>query len=125
MAGPDPQFNYNYRNDTMTSSPAAEMVYGACVTFGIVIPLMFCYYKCVKFKDKLAKKREIFRNTNTEAVASLPRVPSSCSICLDTFKQNDVIRQMPCNHEFHKTCIDPWLVNYRIECPMCRRKLNV
>ncbi|XP_029463436.1 E3 ubiquitin-protein ligase RNF128 isoform X2 [Rhinatrema bivittatum] len=43
----------------------------------------------------------------------------SCAVCIDAYKPNDVVRVLTCNHFFHKTCIDPWLLEHRT-CPMCK-----
>ncbi|XP_075429432.1 E3 ubiquitin-protein ligase RNF128 isoform X2 [Ascaphus truei] len=43
----------------------------------------------------------------------------SCAVCIDTYKPNDVVRILTCNHFFHKNCIDPWLLDHRT-CPMCK-----
>ena len=45
---------------------------------------------------------------------------NTCYICLDDFKEENIIRQINCNHIFHKTCIDPWLLNESYKCPVCR-----
>lgn len=42
-----------------------------------------------------------------------------CAICIELFKPADVVRLLPCRHEFHKLCIDPWLLENRT-CPMCK-----
>ncbi|XP_062130609.1 E3 ubiquitin-protein ligase goliath [Drosophila sulfurigaster albostrigata] len=42
-----------------------------------------------------------------------------CAICIESYKPADIIRILPCKHEFHKTCIDPWLIEHRT-CPMCK-----
>lgn len=43
---------------------------------------------------------------------------SKCVICLEKFKDGQDVRIVPCRHEFHKDCIDPWLLsNYT--CPLC------
>ncbi|KAM7344879.1 ring finger protein goliath isoform 1-T2 [Cochliomyia hominivorax] len=42
-----------------------------------------------------------------------------CAICIETYKASDLIRVLPCKHEFHKNCIDPWLIEHRT-CPMCK-----
>lgn len=43
----------------------------------------------------------------------------SCSICRDVFSVGDTLKQMPCNHEFHETCIITWLRSNNT-CPICR-----
>ncbi|XP_077341221.1 E3 ubiquitin-protein ligase RNF128 isoform X2 [Lithobates pipiens] len=43
----------------------------------------------------------------------------SCAVCIETYKANDVVRVLTCNHFFHKNCIDPWLLEHRT-CPMCK-----
>ncbi|XP_030431916.1 E3 ubiquitin-protein ligase RNF128 isoform X2 [Gopherus evgoodei] len=43
----------------------------------------------------------------------------SCAVCIEVYKPNDVVRILTCNHLFHKTCIDPWLLEHRT-CPMCK-----
>ncbi|CAI5766731.1 E3 ubiquitin-protein ligase RNF130 isoform X2 [Podarcis lilfordi] len=45
-----------------------------------------------------------------------------CAVCIESYKQNDVVRILPCKHVFHKTCVDPWLSEH-CTCPMC--KLNI
>ncbi|XP_069055616.1 E3 ubiquitin-protein ligase RNF130 isoform X4 [Pleurodeles waltl] len=45
-----------------------------------------------------------------------------CAVCIESYKQNDVVRVLPCKHVFHKGCVDPWLSEH-CTCPMC--KLNI
>lgn len=45
-----------------------------------------------------------------------------CAICLERYKLNDSIRQLPCLHSFHKKEIDTWLYINQT-CPVC--KVNV
>ncbi|XP_038604232.1 E3 ubiquitin-protein ligase RNF128 isoform X2 [Tachyglossus aculeatus] len=43
----------------------------------------------------------------------------NCAVCIEVYRPNDVVRILTCNHLFHKTCIDPWLLEHRT-CPMCK-----
>lgn len=42
----------------------------------------------------------------------------SCPICTDDFVKGQDMRVLPCNHQFHPECIDPWLVNVSGTCPL-------
>lgn len=42
-----------------------------------------------------------------------------CAVCIEPFKVSEVIRTLPCKHTFHKSCVDPWLLEQR-SCPMCK-----
>ncbi|KAJ5938661.1 hypothetical protein N7466_001795 [Penicillium verhagenii] len=48
----------------------------------------------------------------------------SCPICTDDFIKGQDLRVLPCQHQFHPECIDPWLVNVSGTCPLCRIDLN-
>ncbi|KAE8374567.1 hypothetical protein BDV26DRAFT_269709 [Aspergillus bertholletiae] len=48
----------------------------------------------------------------------------SCPICTDDFVKGQDMRVLPCNHQFHPECIDPWLINVSGTCPLCRIDLN-
>ncbi|XVF52175.1 hypothetical protein PTKIN_Ptkin04bG0243800 [Pterospermum kingtungense] len=45
---------------------------------------------------------------------------AQCYICLVEYEEGDSMRVLPCNHEFHKTCIDKWLKEIHRVCPLCR-----
>ncbi|XP_004648454.2 E3 ubiquitin-protein ligase RLIM-like [Octodon degus] len=40
-----------------------------------------------------------------------------CNICLTEYTESSVIRTLPCSHEFHVQCIDPWLLE-NSTCPI-------
>jgi hypothetical protein len=43
---------------------------------------------------------------------------SSCLICISEFRQGAQARSLPCGHRFHPRCIDPWLLERSITCPV-------
>lgn len=49
--------------------------------------------------------------------SSLDEAPG-CSICTEDFKVGEDVRVLPCNHQYHPVCIDPWLINISGTCPL-------
>lgn len=53
-----------------------------------------------------------------------------CCICCETVKKNEYIRELNCDHGFHKKCIDKWLISSMkeketVNCPICRTNINL
>lgn len=46
-----------------------------------------------------------------------------CTICLESFILKDKMRVLPCNHCFHTSCIDNWLLT-SLNCPICRKSVS-
>jgi E3 ubiquitin-protein ligase RNF115/126 len=46
-----------------------------------------------------------------------------CTVCMEKFKIDEVVRQLVCDHFFHYECIKPWL-SLHSSCPVCRQDLN-
>lgn len=42
----------------------------------------------------------------------------NCAICTEDFKNGASLRQLPCGHVYHLPCIDPWLKNFAVTCPL-------
>ncbi|XP_061072549.1 E3 ubiquitin-protein ligase RNF43-like [Conger conger] len=45
-----------------------------------------------------------------------------CAICLEEFLEGEDLRIISCAHEFHKECVDPWLLQHRT-CPLCMHNI--
>jgi len=46
---------------------------------------------------------------------------ASCPICLENFEEKTKIKLLPCDHGFHKGCIEPWIADNKDSCPICRQ----
>ncbi|KAG2484230.1 hypothetical protein HYH03_016965 [Edaphochlamys debaryana] len=46
----------------------------------------------------------------------------TCSVCLDTVEEGAIVMTLPCLHQFHASCITPWLrqKGLHASCPMCK-----
>ncbi|XP_040856609.1 E3 ubiquitin-protein ligase RNF43 isoform X2 [Ochotona curzoniae] len=72
--------------------------------------------------SQLATRR--YRASCRKARAEWPDSGSSCSsapvcaVCLEEFSEGQELRVISCLHEFHRTCVDPWLHQHRT-CPLC------
>lgn len=63
---------------------------------------------------------------NTEIImgSTLSLTQNSCSVCQDVMVTNDECRRLrPCQHSFHKVCIDQWFLR-SVFCPTCRHDIR-
>ncbi len=66
--------------------------------------------------EKVIEKLEAKKCTKEES-------DYTCSISLVDFKIEDNQRVLPCKHEFHVSCVDPWLLINKT-CPLCRHDVT-
>lgn len=62
-------------------------------------------------EKKFLKKKKICKST------------SNCSICCSSFKNKEIVRELPCKHKFHYKCLKLWLDKSSC-CPLCRFDLK-
>ena len=42
-----------------------------------------------------------------------------CLICQCPYEEGEILTHLPCNHVFHKECVEEWLTKKDV-CPYCR-----
>ncbi|KAG2673404.1 hypothetical protein I3760_13G089100 [Carya illinoinensis] len=52
-----------------------------------------------------------------------PEDELTCSICLEQVNKGELVRSLPCLHQFHANCIDPWL-RQQGTCPVCKLRVG-
>jgi E3 ubiquitin-protein ligase RNF38/44 len=63
-----------------------------------------------RFNAELRKPASIDEATNNCSATELPPdMQTSCVVCLNDFQSRQLLRSLPCRHEFHARCIDKWL----------------
>ena len=50
------------------------------------------------------------------------KLEEKCSICMTDMDVGNEACELPCNHNFHSECIEPWLKQYNYKCPICRKE---
>lgn len=47
----------------------------------------------------------------------------SCAVCLCEFAEGEDLRKLPCDHYFHRKCVDQWL-GRSCKCPLCMQRVD-
>ena len=66
-----------------------------------------------KIKDKIIKIPQVYYKENEFDIYE-------CSICIDKFKENELLKKLKCGHVFHKECLSQWFLNMN-NCPTCNQ----
>ncbi|XP_052793056.1 E3 ubiquitin-protein ligase RNF130-like isoform X2 [Mya arenaria] len=93
--------------------------------------LVFYYIQRCRYTNAKERLSRRLANAAKKAIAKIPQRSvkigdkeldsdaDQCAVCIEPYKVCDVIRVLPCKHVFHKSCVDPWLLDQR-SCPMCK-----
>lgn len=46
-----------------------------------------------------------------------------CCICLGRYREGEMLRELPCHHHFHVSCVDTWL-KINANCPLCKSEIE-
>lgn len=61
----------------------------------------------------------------TKVIKQTPtQAEERCSICMDPYINEDMLKVLPCRHFFHGHCATGWLLDHN-SCPMCKRKVTI
>lgn len=114
-------------------------------SFAHIIPLIcqlhFQYYlwisiflvfhfspEILNFINKKRKQRHIRKWVRPYSISMKFKewigIEDNCVICREEYQPNQTVRQLRCQHEFHRKCIDQWLEEKQI-CPICRQEVEI
>ena len=52
------------------------------------------------------------------------KLEDKCTVCMGDMIKDELVTELPCNHTFHKDCIEPYLKEYTYKCPVCREEVG-
>ncbi|KAG0421713.1 hypothetical protein HPB47_002409 [Ixodes persulcatus] len=97
------------------------------VVIGLCIGCLLCFMMWRYFRDWRRKRRSRLsrRHLRKLPVTKFKKgAPyETCAICIEDFVEGDKLRTLPCSHAYHCKCIEPWLLENRRTCPICKRKV--
>ncbi|XP_024028730.1 receptor homology region, transmembrane domain- and RING domain-containing protein 1 [Morus notabilis] len=76
------------------------------------------------------------RNVDVKMVEALPcftfssahssdcHAGETCAICLEDYKDGEILKVLPCRHEYHSSCVDSWLIKWGTFCPVCKHDMR-
>ena len=47
-------------------------------------------------------------------------IDNACFICKKLYIIDDILKILPCKHNFHEDCTRQWVMNGSDNCPICR-----
>ncbi|GAX78647.1 hypothetical protein CEUSTIGMA_g6085.t1 [Chlamydomonas eustigma] len=78
-------------------------------------------FKCDKKAGQVDRPAQSI-SADTEGSTEAADSDTTCIVCLLDYEDGDILRQLPCKHDFHKDCIDSWMKHHQT-CPICRKEL--
>ena len=60
----------------------------------------------------------LLRSLAVMTVESAEAIGELCSICMEIYHASQTVKKLPCAHVFHEQCIDMWLSNSSLNCPL-------
>jgi len=98
--------------------------------FSIAVHRIFCillFYFLVQsdlergiLPDMLEKYTKKFVVSNgDDKISQICTDDAECSICLGSYVDGEEVRQLSCQHLFHRCCVDAWLLRHQNRCPLC------
>eukprot|EP00177_Eucheuma_denticulatum_P005319 GFKZ01009668.1.p1 GENE.GFKZ01009668.1~~GFKZ01009668.1.p1 ORF type:complete len:702 (+),score=68.44 GFKZ01009668.1:324-2429(+) len=85
------------------------------------------YENLVRLDEQLLREKN---RAEKEQIDSLPVQKATtadkeirCCICMCDVEVGEELRVLPCNHKYHKSCIDEWLT-YNGCCPVCKKRIG-
>ncbi|KAI8058507.1 hypothetical protein BDF22DRAFT_44038 [Syncephalis plumigaleata] len=124
----DQPFIVKLLSDDLITWPLVDVLIVTIITPTIMMVFIYLIWYIRQRQEQLADlaPRQTVNNLPTKSFVQAKcreNDPAECAICLEDFVDDDQLRIMPCRHEFHIACIDPWLTTRKRFCPICKQDI--
>ena len=78
------------------------------------------YELLLRLDERVAPKtvtQDILDTFKTDVVTE-SEVNETCAVCIEAYQLGQERKHLPCGHIFHQNCIDTWLKNSSLNCPL-------
>lgn len=110
------------------ASPVADPVSAALLPLlrSLIVPRVVRVPLNAAFNDPVIvhASQELIESASTQETLEEDS-ENNCAICQDSMMQDEMVRTLTaCSHQFHRSCIDNWLLNRSVLCPTCRHDIR-
>ncbi|KAK2635923.1 hypothetical protein Ddye_030715 [Dipteronia dyeriana] len=83
----------------------------------------FFYHRTTDINNnvpELSQKLKIRRQRKVCSTSEEEDEAVECAVCLNRIEEEEEIRELRCDHLFHRACLDRWVGYEHVTCPLCR-----
>lgn len=91
-----------------------QQAYNLNANLNVNLSEQFVDVKRILTKDEIKNLQIVFINEKNKSKYDV------CPICFDHFIKTDIVKVLPCNHFYHRRCIDYQLKKQSHLCPLCK-----
>ena len=124
MAEEDPESNNNEElaEDEEDAEGSAELSYDALLRLGERIGNVKDERWALGAQEQINRLPTLTWNAQMAVGKEENHTEVKCQVCQCDYEEGDVLRRLPCDHCFHKDCIDSWLQT-KDTCALCRKSI--
>ncbi|XP_015899589.3 receptor homology region, transmembrane domain- and RING domain-containing protein 1 isoform X2 [Ziziphus jujuba] len=108
----------------------------SCISFLFILAILTIAIFIPRYWLNSRGRNHVPKTVDSKMVEALPcfvfssahlsdlHAGETCAICLEDYKDGEILKVLPCQHEFHSSCVDSWLTKWGTFCPVCKRDMR-